>query len=107
MTTRATDALADDLAAATPDSATAHDAAAAVMARHGSNPGGLSVPTDRLQTLFGDAFTNGLHLSLLVAGVATLLATATVALMLPRQQPKPAGPPASERQPAAQHNPSR
>jgi hypothetical protein len=44
--------------------------------------------------LFADAFAGGMHLSLLVASIATLLATAAVALFLPRQQPQstPAAP---------------
>jgi hypothetical protein len=44
--------------------------------------------------LFADAFAGGMHLSLLVASIATLLATAAVALFLPPQQPQstPAAP---------------
>ncbi|WP_180685309.1 hypothetical protein [Streptomyces gossypiisoli] len=66
-----------------------HDAAATVMAQHTARPEGLSVSANRVHGLFADAFAGGLHLSLLVDSLATLLATAAVALFLPRQQPQP------------------
>lgn len=46
---------------------------ATVTAQHGTAPEGLSVSAKHVHGLFADAFADGLHLSLLVAGIATLL----------------------------------
>ncbi|MET9966662.1 MFS transporter [Streptomyces sp. NPDC006356] len=99
LTTRATDSLANDLASAAPGDG--HDAVAAVMARHGTVPEGLSIPADQVHKLFAEAFTDGLHLSLMIAGIATLLATAAVAVFLPRQRPQQAPAAPSTPQPAS------
>ncbi|MEU1629700.1 MFS transporter [Streptomyces sp. NPDC020096] len=69
-------------------------AAHAIVSQHGAAPSGLGLDVHATLRYFASGFVDGLHTSLLVAGVATAVATLAVLfrLRVPRPTPAPPGP---------------
>ncbi|MEU9115163.1 hypothetical protein AB0D04_26085, partial [Streptomyces sp. NPDC048483] len=77
--------------------------ATAIVAHHGQAPASLPLPATTVHRYFTEAFADGLRLSLLVAGAATLAVTAAVARFLrSRSAPAVSTPP-----PAGSETPDR